>query len=201
MGMSTCVYLLYLIGSVVASTSDPSKYCPTQFDQVCPTAHREVGQLKCIVEKYRNHSIGGIDEKCIKLAIGMYQTYLLASDGLIEPATRNFNHPTECDSWHDQTHQMGRVDFTLVSQCSSDRLWMVGEVCKRWKGNIVVAVSGLKHSLHHIEGCGKVEVISKKGNTVHALQNHTAERQVAVVSFEVDISELYPVNKLRNAAM
>lgn len=32
------------------------------------------------------------------------------------------------------------MDFTLVSQTSPDRLWMLGHICQRWQGPIILAV-------------------------------------------------------------
>ena len=41
--------------------------------------------------------------------------------------------------WQDPTAANQRVDVTLVTQGSSDRLWMVPHICARWGGAMIVA--------------------------------------------------------------
>ncbi len=41
------------------------------------------------------------------------------------------------------------VDFTLVSQTSPDRLWMLGHICQRWQGPIILAVFTRGYTAEH----------------------------------------------------
>lgn len=59
----------------------------------------------------------------------------------------------------------------------------------------MVAVSGLTHKITSIEGCGQVKT------SVSLSGDQSSGRSVTVLTYNVDISELYPVNKMRNYAM
>lgn len=108
-------------------------YCPSLFQQLCPM--KEGGnlekQLQCIIDLYEKKKLVDFDVKCTKLAIGMYQTQHLGDSKAVE-----FDQPSQCSSvgnaglWNENNKLITDIDFTLVSQCSADRLWMVGEMCK-----------------------------------------------------------------------
>jgi hypothetical protein len=88
-----------------------------------------------------------------------------------------------------------RFDVTLVSQASSDRLWMVEELCKRWHGPIALAI---------------FVPLSKFGNDTSSssaalgqVQTLCGTRLTYSVHKASSIVELtdYPVNVLRNKAL
>lgn len=47
------------------------------------------------------------------------------------------SHPSTVDSAEEEGQEL---DFTLVSQTSPDRLWMLAHLCRRWEGPFVLAV-------------------------------------------------------------
>jgi hypothetical protein len=118
--------------------------CPGQFTKVCPDSNVTTGELGCIVELYKANKLGSsVGKKCAMYALGIYQNSRhLPDDENSIGINRKFNEPSECSAWN--THEywalsdtekktksaVNSIDFTLVSQCSADRLWMVGELCK-----------------------------------------------------------------------
>lgn len=122
------------------ASSQPSIYCPARFEKVCPMKDHSsfFEQVACVVRLYEMKKLSDFDEKCTKLAIGMYQTHNLDTSENINTVVDKFNKPSECSSIASANMWAGNitllppsdVDFTLVSQCSKDRLWMIGEICK-----------------------------------------------------------------------
>jgi hypothetical protein len=85
----------------------------------------------------------------------------------------------------DATHT--RLDVTLVTQCSVDRLWVVKKLCERWHGPLSLAVGSAPDG-------EPVERLRGRARDYMAL---CTERHVAVV---VAPLRPYPVNALRNRA-
>mmetsp|Transcript_25589 Transcript_25589/g.33312 ORF Transcript_25589/g.33312 Transcript_25589/m.33312 type:complete len:331 (+) Transcript_25589:110-1102(+) len=75
---------------------------------------------------------------------------------------------------------------TLVSQCTSDRVWMLEDICQRWPGPISIAVF--------------VPYESKKINTLSCNNNDRLNYYIYEAKNEKELIE-YPVNKLRNIAI
>ena len=81
-------------------------------------------------------------------------------------------------------------DVTLVIQTSSDRLWLLEEICRRWGGPLAVAVFvPAGHSFHPLTSIPEI------CSGVNRLAHHA--------HFALTPEELveYPVNALRNAAL
>lgn len=79
------------------------------------------------------------------------------------------------------------VDFTLVTQLSPDRLWLMEEHCKRW-GPHPMSVA--------IAGTTSKEDISK---SLEAFGCHMPQMQLSVIENYEDTGD-YPINELRNMA-
>ena len=79
------------------------------------------------------------------------------------------------------------IDFTLVTQLSPDRLWLMEEHCKRWGDHpISIAIGG------NVPRSGIAKAL-------RGLGCNTEKVELEVVS--VEEGEDYPVNELRNKAM
>lgn len=48
--------------------------------------------------------------------------------------------PSSSPSLYSAEDKGQAMDFTLVSQTSPDRLWMLAHLCRRWEGPFVLAV-------------------------------------------------------------
>lgn len=137
--------LLFLLSyfNCLALDVDVKLYCLSRFETVCPMKENNLDsfqQLKCIMQLYESKKLENFDKRCTKLAIGMYQTY--HSDTTTASSVKKFDQPSGCSEiggggWNGTNQLVSNVSFTLVSQCSADRLWMVGEICKVLKMNII----------------------------------------------------------------
>lgn len=80
------------------------------------------------------------------------------------------------------------LDFTLATQASVERLWMLDHVCRRWAGPVVVAVYGPRGAPTPAApaacGAGRVEFVERLVDAKR-YADHNA----------------YPVNELRNLAI
>ena len=100
-----------------------------------------------------------------------------------------------------------RVDFTLVSQCSFNRIWMLRHICKRWSGDIIIAVlMDLKmwksFQIPLPKECQfTVNEETGKTRTVTILPYKNAEGKTNNHEEELKVLQFYPVNVLRNYAL
>ena len=76
------------------------------------------------------------------------------------------------------------INFTLATQSTPERLWMLKFICRRWTGPIVIAVYTDQHSVQKEPECPNVDYVIVSTET-STFQEHTS----------------YPVNKLRNLAI
>ena len=107
----------------------------------------------------------------------VYPDFQIYTDGAPE-----CNHPLRTEE----------IDYTLVTQLSYDRVWMMRKHCRRWPGNISVVIftdKDLPMILTELQALG-----CANANDVNKFQCQT------VVASEYDVGE-YPVNKLRNLAL
>lgn len=78
------------------------------------------------------------------------------------------------------------VNFTLATQATPERLWMLGWICRRWEGPIVIAVYTDHRSVVRKDpACGDRVDYRIMSAPEHVFKKHN----------------LYPVNKLRNLAI
>ena len=85
------------------------------------------------------------------------------------------------------------VDITLTSQTTSEKLWLLGEVCSRWRGPVSLALW-----LNSTESTEDGVRLRMEAEAVAATQG-CAPFSLTVVSQAAQ--EAYPVNKLRNLAI
>ena len=87
-----------------------------------------------------------------------------------------------------ESRDLCRVDFTLVTQASAERLWMLDHICQRWHGPIVISVYA-----------PITEKIQTERDKCYPNQ---VEYIITTVKLHIysDHSS-YPVNKLRNMAI
>ena len=81
-------------------------------------------------------------------------------------------------------------DVTLVSQTSVERLWMIGMICERWPGPIVVAVHTPTEEAH-----------GAYRKTLAEVQQGGRCGKASFRNREQGTEASYPVNGLRNLAM
>jgi hypothetical protein len=110
-------------------------------------------QLKCVSQLHVDaiaqglESAPSIDPVCSRFAIGKLQTNFIQSTNNDELSSQideiEFNKPLMChrlnqsqNIWqdvvleHNASKAVEKIDFTLVTQCSMTRLWMLSFVCK-----------------------------------------------------------------------
>lgn len=78
------------------------------------------------------------------------------------------------------------INFTLATQATAERLWMLGWICQRWEGPIVIAVyTDHSYVVRKDPMCGDRVDYRVTSAPEHVFKKHN----------------LYPVNKLRNLAI
>ena len=80
-------------------------------------------------------------------------------------------------------------DVTLVSHLTPDKLWMVGELCLRWRGPVSLAL-----------WVNATEDLETRRSETTFLARRNGCRPFAL-TLAVDSGESYPVNRLRNMAL
>uniref|UniRef100_A0A7S3XSG1 Glycosyltransferase-like protein LARGE2 n=1 Tax=Heterosigma akashiwo TaxID=2829 RepID=A0A7S3XSG1_HETAK len=80
----------------------------------------------------------------------------------------------------------GPIDFTLATQTTVDRAWLLGEWCRRWEGPLVAVVGGSRVNATAVDLLRAEEAC---GDRLTIVENYNAK------------GKQYPVNKLRNIAI
>ena len=128
-----------------------------------------------------------------------------------------FGSPKHCKAlgsqslFWDQPGSPENIDFTLVSQCSFNRIWMLRHICKRWTGDIVIAVLldpdfWNRHPMPLVKDCqDTVNEETGKTRTVTLLpylnEASTTNNNNNNSSGHEKVLQFYPVNALRNYAL
>lgn len=89
------------------------------------------------------------------------------------------------------------LDFTLVSQSSPDRIWMLPHICERWEGPIIVAIF-----MHGFTAEHDAFMANLKCPQLQCLPVHPSVPASSSIPASVWAApNLYPVNALRNLAI
>ena len=139
----------------------------------------------------RSSKIAAEDEESVKIIPN------LSFEDILElPFERRSKNAPTCNEILDSPYQMspGDIQFTLVTQLSHDRLWMLNHHCQRWG-------SKLKHPI-------SVAIFTKLSvneirNQIEASMDHCDINFMAIqiISSENIARSNYPVNALRNLAI
>jgi hypothetical protein len=88
------------------------------------------------------------------------------------------------------------LDFTLVSQASAERLWMLPYICQRWQGPIVLAIDMVGFT-------SEDEDLLSSSRLQHCLQLHVVRFPPTSTKKEGEKTDRppYPINTLRNLAV
>ena len=97
----------------------------------------------------------------------------------------DFRNHTSC------TSNIQKVETTLVTQLSAQRLWLANEICSRWNAPIVVLV--------YFPDIGSYESIAK--SFLEEMETQCQQAQIIFVVNDSYEETLYPINLLRNLAI
>jgi hypothetical protein len=149
-----CHWISFRATLVVSVSLDNQNvsHCGTEYDLLCPNLVADK-QLKCVSEIHfdalaqGHETAANISPLCSKYAVGQLQTHYFQtknSEELVKKIDKlEFNKPLMChllnqtqNMWlnvgsnKNKTKAVEKIDFTLVTQCSMTRLWMLSFICE-----------------------------------------------------------------------
>ena len=205
-----CFPTITLIMSMISCSSAASAACPRQYALVCPESRGGFARYACVLQRLRvARNTNTPDRYNVSSICEAYARSIVTAHTVRESLkTAPLNRPKQCggvgqspggqapnwDAWSLRTHGSSSwripqeesatsIDFTLISQMSSNRFWMMRHICARWHGDIVVAVL-LKRS----EEAPKLPVSCRVPSETHKKARAAARLNPSLSSKETAVS-------------
>ena len=147
------VALLIVTSSVTTSTSTN---CPQQYSKLCPHVGGGLPRYSCVLATINEMKMEQVPTGVSLVCETYIRSLLMARSVAKDVAAKPFDKPAGCRALgHTSEMQAAKwdrinkvmpneavknVDFTLVTQMSANRYWMMNYICERWIGDIVAAV-------------------------------------------------------------